>query len=258
MKAILLLVAVMASAALSAQHLDSVDYKIEGKVHRAFYAKPAVVGARTATVLIVHEWWGLNEYPKQRALQLASEGYIAVCIDMYGVGKMAPDPQTAKALSEPFYKNPEMAYNRFMAGYDAAVKISGVNPEKMVAIGYCFGGAMVLNAAKHGAPVDAVVSFHGGLAGIPVDGEKLTASVLVCHGAADQFVPQTDIDALQRQMNENGEDYTFISYPNATHAFTNPNATETGKQFGLPIEYNEAADLTSWGDFHKFMKQKVR
>lgn len=240
-----------------AQQLDSIDYKIGKETFRAYYAKPDVVGPRTITILIVHEWWGLNKYPKDRAKQLAREGFIGVCIDMYGAGKIAANPQEAMALSGPFYKDPDMANDRFMAGYQAALTIEGVNPEKMAAIGYCFGGAMVLNAAKHGAPVDAVVSFHGGLAGIPVDGEKLTAAVLVCHGANDSFVPQSDVDALQKQMNENGEDYTFISYPNATHAFTNPDATANGKQFDLPIEYNEAADLKSWGDFIKFIKKKV-
>ncbi len=258
MKAMISILTLLMGTAVWGQQLDSLDYKIDGKTYRAFYAKPTVVSPRTITVLIVHEWWGLNDYPKSRALKLAREGFIGVCIDMYGAGKVADNPTDAMAFSGPFYKDPEMAHARFMAGYDAALKIAGVDSEKMVAIGYCFGGAMVLNAAKHGAPVDAVVSFHGGLAGVPVDGEKLTAAVLVCHGAADGFVPQADVDALQEQMNENGEDYTFISYPDATHAFTNPDATATGKKFNLPIAYNEAADLKSWGDFIKFMKKKVR
>lgn len=258
MKNTLLLVALLLTTFSWGQKLDSTLYVVDGESFMGYYAKPKVVTENTKTILIVHEWWGLNDYPKKRALQLAEEGYIAFCIDMYGVGKIADNPKDAQALATPFYQNSQMAYDRFMAGYNRSLRIKGVKKEKMAAIGYCFGGSMVLNAAKMGAPIDAVVSFHGGLAGIPVDKKKLTANILVCNGAADQFVPETDITTFKKQMDASGKPYTFIDYADATHAFTNPASTEVGKKFSIPIAYNAAADQKSWVDFKKFIEEKVQ
>jgi len=111
---------------------------------------PAKLNSKTKTVLIVHEWWGLNAYPKTRAIQLAELGMIGFCIDMYGTGNVADNPGDAQALATPLYKDPQMAFDRFMAGYSEACKLQGVNKDKMAGIGYCFGGSMVLNAAKNG------------------------------------------------------------------------------------------------------------
>lgn len=258
MKTIIFFLALSFSLTVSAQNLETVTYSIGNESFTGYYAKPEKITPKTKTILIVHEWWGLNEYPKARALQLAKEGNIAFCVDMYGTGKSADNPKDAQALAMPLYQDPGMASKRFMAAYDEAVKIQGVDKAKMAAIGYCFGGSMVLNAAKMGAPLDAVVSFHGGLAGVPVDKNKLTASVLVCHGAADSFVPEKDITEFKKQMADNREDLTFINYADATHAFTNPAATENGKKFSIPIAYNAAADLKSWKDFKKFLKKKVQ
>ena len=127
----------------------------------------------------------------------------------------------------------------------------------MAAIGYCFGGNVVLNAAKMGAPLDAVVSFHGGLTGVPLEKGKMKAAVLVCNGAADKFVSEKEINALQLEMKDNKADFTFINYKNATNAFTNPNSTKMGEKFKMPIAYNKEADDKSWTDFLVFMRQKV-
>lgn len=258
MKKIILLASLFISGIGFSQVLDSVAYSINGEQFMAFYAKPLKVSGKTKTVLIVHEWWGLNNYPKEKALQIAKEGNIGFCIDMYGKGKIADNPKDAQAFATPFYKDADFSYERFMAGYNQALKIQGVDASRMIAIGYCFGGSVVLNAAKKGAPVDAVVSFHGGLAGIPVDKAKLKAAVLVCNGAADSFVPEEEIKEFKKQMTEAGADMTFINYPEATHAFTNPHSTEVGKKFSMPISYNEAADKQSWIDFNEFMKAKVK
>lgn len=258
MKQLILLALLFITGAGFSQVLDSVKYSINGQSFTAFYAKPTKITKKTKTVLIVHEWWGLNNYPKERALQIAKEGNIGFCIDMYGTGKVAVNPKDAQMLAMPFYKDAEFSYGRFMAGYNQALKIEGVDSAKVIAIGYCFGGSVVLNAAKKGAPVDAVVSFHGNLAGIPADKSKLKAAILVCNGAADAFVPDEDIKEFKKQMAEVGADMTFINYPDATHAFTNPHSTEVGKKFSMPISYNEAADRQSWIDFKKFMKSKVK
>lgn len=258
MKQALIIIALVSSYNGMAQSLASVNYMIEGKSFTGYYAYPSELNANTKTILIIHEWWGLNEYPKSRAMKIAGEGNIAFCIDMYGTGKQGLNPQEAQSLAMPFYENPQLAYQHFMAGYDAAVQLRGVDKNKMVAIGYCFGGSMVLNAAKMGAPVDAIVSFHGGLVGVPVEKDKLTASVLVCNGGADQFVPETDIDAIKLQMRANNEDFTLINYDGATHAFTNPKATDNGIKFNIPIAYNAEADAKSWIDFNKFIAEKVK
>jgi len=258
MKQLILLALLFIAGTGFSQVLDSVNYSINGQSFTAFYAKPVKITRKTKTVLIVHEWWGLNNYPKERALQIAKEGNIGFCIDMYGTGKVVTNPKDAQVLAMPFYKDPDFSYGRFMAGYNQALKIEGVDSAKVIAIGYCFGGSVVLNAAKKGAPVDAVVSFHGNLAGIPADKSKLKAAILVCNGAADAFVPDEDIKEFKRQMTEVGADMTFINYPDATHAFTNPHSTEVGKKFSMPISYNAAADKQSWIDFRKFMKAKVK
>nr|WP_294861713.1 dienelactone hydrolase family protein [uncultured Fluviicola sp.] len=258
MKQLILLAVLFIAGTGFSQVLDSVQYSINGQSFTAFYAKPAKITKKTKTVLIVPEWWGLNDYPKTRAIQVAKEGNIGFCIDMYGTGKVAVNPKDAQALAMPFYKDPEFSYGRFMAGYNQALKVQGVDSSRIVAIGYCFGGSVVLNAAKKGAPVDAVVSFHGNLDGIPVDKSTLKAAILVCNGAADSFVSDESIREFKKQMTESGADMTFINYPDATHAFTNPHSTEVGKKFSMPISYNEAADKQSWIDFNKFMKAKVK
>lgn len=258
MKQLILSAVLFVAVSGFSQVLDSVNYSINGQQFTAFYAKPLEISKKTKTVLIIHEWWGLNEYPKERALQIAKEGNIGFCIDMYGTGKVVKTPQDAQALAMPFYRDPEFSYGRFMVGYNEALKIRGVDSSKMIAIGYCFGGSVVLNAAKKGAPVDAVVSFHGGLDGIPVDKTKLKAAILVCNGAADSFVSAESIQEFKKQMTEAGADMKFIDYPDATHAFTNPHSTEVGKKFSMPISYNAAADQKSWMDFQKFMKVKVK
>lgn len=246
------------TTALSAQTLDTLRYSLGTTNFTGFVAKPKKVTPKTKTIIIVHEWWGLNQYPKNRALQLAELGFIACCIDMYGNGQIATTPDEAKKLAGVIYADPQLSYDRFMAGYTALTKDPQVNDKLIAAIGYCFGGSVVLNAAKKGAPVDAVVSFHGGLSGVPVDREKMKASVLVLHGDADSFVPKEDIAAFKADMDSNKVDYKFVTFPDATHAFTNPDATETGKKFNMPIAYNAVADKRSFDTFLKFIAKKVK
>lgn len=240
------------------QKLDTLRYEVDGKPFQGYVAKPKKITKKTTTVLIVHEWWGLNEYPKVRATQLAKDGFIAICLDMYGKNIVVDNPTDAGKLAGEVYADPNVLYKRFTAGYQAAMNVSGVNSERVAAIGYCFGGTVVLNAAKMGATLDAIVSFHGGLQGPALEKGKLQAAVLVCNGAADAFVPQADIDQLDREMHENNADYTFINYADATHAFTNPFSTEVGEKFGIPIAYNEAADTKSYADFLAFIGKKVK
>jgi dienelactone hydrolase len=211
-------------------------------------------GARPA-VLVVHEWWGLNDYPKMRARELAKLGYTAMAIDMYGNGKTADNPADAEKLAMPFYMNPQMAKNRFDAALTKLKSYSEVDGNKVAAIGYCFGGAQVLNMARLGDDLKGVVSFHGNLVGTPADKNLLKAKILVCHGADDKFVLPPEVAQFKKQMDSIGADYTFKQYPNANHSFTNPNSTAMGQKFNLPIAYNAAADSASWKDMKEFFER---
>lgn len=206
-------------------------------------------------VLIVHEWWGLNNYTKNRARQLAEMGYLAMAVDMYGNGEQGEDPETAGKLALPFYQNPGMAKERFDAALHQIKSHPAADTNKIAAIGYCFGGAQVLNMARLGADLKGVVSFHGNLVGVPPNKQNLKANILICHGESDEFVPVEEVATFKKQMDSIGAPYTFKSYPNATHAFTNPNATEKGQKYKIPIAYNAAADSASWNDMKVFFGQ---
>lgn len=231
---------------------EDITYKADSVTCKGFVAYNEKLQGKRPAVLIVHEWWGLNDYAKNRAKQLADMGYIAVAVDMYGDGKTADNPNEAKALSALFYAHPDLMKSRLEAALNKLKEFPQTDPANVAAIGYCFGGSVVLNAAAQGADLKGVASFHGGLEGIKPDKKLLKAKVLVCHGAADKFVPQQQVDAFKKSMDSVGADYTFKAYPNATHAFTNPQATEIGKKFNMPIEYNAAADSASWNDMKSF------
>lgn len=203
-------------------------------------------------ILVLPEWWGVNDYVKSRARQLAELGYLAMAVDMFGNGKTVDSPATAGALIQPFYEHPQMTLNRLQAAIAKIKTLPQADTSQIAAIGYCFGGGILLNSARLGLDVDGAVSFHGTLNGTPVKKELLKAKILVCHGAADPFVPEDQVMAFKKSMDSINADYTFKAYPDAKHAFTNPNATEMGKKFNIPIAYNAAADSASWKDMKTF------
>jgi dienelactone hydrolase len=216
-------------------------------------------------VLVVQEWWGKTAYPDKRAAQIADElGYAALSVDMYGDGKTAETPAEAQALATPFYKNPEMGVKRlqaFAAAAPGAAKLAQVtlDASKTAAIGYCFGGAQVLNLARDGhlpagETLAAVVSFHGGLASSLKAQPPILPKLLVLHGAADKLVKPEEVKAFKQEMKKDKAKMEFVAYPGAMHAFTNPEATEKGKRYGIPVAYNEAADKASWAKMKKFLK----
>jgi len=231
---------------------DSVTYSAGGTNFNGYVVYDGNKTGKRPAVLVVHEWWGLNDYPRSRAKQLAELGYIAMAVDMFGDGKTAADPKQAMALTQPFYKLPLIAKSRLDAAINKLKEYEQTDTSKMAAIGYCFGGFVVLNAAKLGADLKGVVSFHGDLSGVPIKKDLLKTKILVCHGEADKFVTLENVAAFKKSMDSVNADYTFKSYPNATHAFTNPAATENGKKFNMPIEYNAPADSASWNDMKSF------
>jgi dienelactone hydrolase len=231
---------------------EEVTYSADTTQLKGYVTYNAGKQGKRPAVLVVSEWWGLNDYPRMRAKKLAEMGYIAMAVDMYGNGKTAANPQKAQTLAMPFYQNPQLAKTRLDAAITKLKTYSQTDTANMAAIGYCYGGFVVLNAAKLGADLKGVVSFHGNLSGAPADKNLLKAKILVCHGAADKFVGEQEVNAFKKSMDSIGADYTFKAYANATHAFTNPKATETGKKFNMPIEYNAAADSASWNDMKNF------
>jgi len=165
---------------------------------------------------------------------------------------MAANPTEAKDLATPFYKDPQLAKYILEAAQSKLNEYKQTDSHQIFAIGYCFGGSVVLNSAKLGADLLGVVSFHGGLAGVPANKGLLKAKILVCHGGSDKFISENDISTFRHQLDSIGAYYKFIVYPNATHAFTNPSSTATGKKFNMPIEYNKKADEDSWKDMKMF------
>lgn len=231
---------------------ENVTYKAGDVTCNGYIAYDQNVKGTRPAILVVHEWWGLNDYAKMRARKLAELGYIALAVDMFGNGKIAANPQEAMDLTAPFYKDPQLVKARLDAALNKLKEQSRADTSNMAAIGYCFGGSVVLTAAKLGENVKGVVSFHGGLTGITTNKDVLKAKILVCHGGDDKFVSQKDVDAFKHQMDSIGANYNVKVYANATHAFTNPDATQIGKQFNLPIAYNAQADKDSWNDMKTF------
>jgi dienelactone hydrolase len=229
-----------------------VSYKVDSSSMNSFVVYDSNITGKRPAVLVIHEWWGLNDYVKMRARELAKLGYIAMAVDVFGDGKMGNDPGEAEKLAMPFYMNPPLIRPRFDAAWNKLKEFSETDQSKAAAIGYCFGGAQVLNLARFGEDLKGVVSFHGNLTVTTPDKNLLKANILVCYGDDDKFVPPAELDLFKRQMDSVGAKYTVKVYPGASHSFTNPNATAIGQQFNLPISYNAAADSASWKDMREF------
>jgi len=237
---------------------ETVSYKVDSLNMKSYVVYDENAEGKRPAVLVIHEWWGLNDYAKHRATMLAEMGYIAMAVDMYGNDRMGNDPKAAEVLAMPYYYHPDMAKKVFDAAVEEFKKNPNVDQTKIAGIGYCFGGGILLNLARMGEPLNGVVSFHGSLVGTPANKDLTKAEILVCHGEADSFVPKEQVDMFKKQMDSIGKSYTFKSYPGATHAFTNPDATEMGKKFNIPIAYNAAADTASWNDMKVFFGKIFR
>jgi dienelactone hydrolase len=204
-------------------------------------------------ILVVHEWWGHNDYARKRARMLAEHGYTALAVDMYGEGKQAAHPDDAGKFSGQLKKNMPLATKRFTAAMELLQQQPTVDKERIAAIGYCFGGGIVLEMARVGLDLDGVVSFHGSLGtNNPAQPGKVKARALVFNGADDPFVKAEQIDAFKKEMQNAGVEFRFVSYPGAKHSFTNPDADSFGKKFNLPLAYNKKADKQSWREMLDF------
>jgi dienelactone hydrolase len=225
---------------------DSVLYSSNGKQSKGYIAYDENRKGKLPIIVVVPEWWGVTNYTKRRVRQLADLGYFAIDADLFGGGDTASNPKEAMAFTKPYYTNPQLALSVIEAAISRAATYPQADTSRIAAIGYCFGGFIVLNAAKLGAPLKATVSFHGGLDGVQPKKDVIKGDILVCQGGADQFVTENIQNAFKKSMDSVGAHYTFVVYPGAMHAFSNPNATALGEKFKLPIAYNGAADTASW------------
>ena len=232
----------------------AVDYSAQGVVMKGYLAYDESITGKRPGVLVVHEWWGLNDYARKRARMLAELGYTALAVDMYGDGKQAMHPDDAKAFSSELMKNFDVGKARFVAAMEFLKQQASVDPSRIAAIGYCMGGGIVLNMARQSVELKGVASFHGSLTAVkPAQPGVIKAKILVLNGGADKFITPEQIEAFKQEMKAAGADFQFISYPGALHSFTNPEATELGKKFDMPVAYNAKADKESWDEMKNFL-----
>lgn len=232
----------------------AIDYDLDGVKFQGYLAYDENIEGKRPGILVVHEWWGLNPYAKKRAEQLAQEGYTAFAIDMYGDGKLADHPENAQKFMMEVLTNMPGAVKRFDTAMGILKSQPTVDTNNIAAIGYCFGGAVVLQMAKMGnKDLKGVASFHGALESMytPKEGE-VQAELLILHGKDDPFTPREKIDVFIKELDDSGVKYEFIEYDGAVHSFTVEGADEKGKAFGLPLAYNKAADEGSWAKMKEF------
>jgi len=247
----------LASAVAQAAVIGKVvSYDADGTTLKGYIAYDDTFKGKRPAVLVVHEWWGHNEYARHRADMLASLGYTALAVDMYGDGKQANHPEDAGKFSSEVSKNMPLAKARFEAGMKLLKAHDTVKEDEMAAIGYCFGGGVVLNMARQGEDLKGVVSFHGSLgASSPAQPGKIKARIASFTGEADPMINAASVAAFKQEMDSAGANYKVVTYPGAQHAFTNPDADELGKQFNIPLAYDEKADKDSWQQMKLFLRE---
>jgi dienelactone hydrolase len=256
----ILLLAVSASAAHAALVTKDVAYEQGGVQLQGYlaYDDTKTAPGKAPGVLVVPEWWGLNAYAKGRADQLAGLGYVAFAVDMYGKGVSTTDPKVAGTLAGAFYGKPLMA-ERAQAGLDQLLGSGLVDPARVAAIGYCFGGSTVQALAYSGAPLAGIVSFHGGLIpATPETAARVKGKILICHGAKDPATPRDKLEEYLKSLEDTKLDYRFVQYAGAYHAFTNPGAdaiAEANPGMRGFVAYSPSADRRSWQDMRAFFDE---
>jgi dienelactone hydrolase len=249
------------AAAESAVNEREIDYQSGGIVLKGSLAYDDALPGRRPALLVVHEWSGLNEHARHNARRLAEAGYVALALDMYGEAKQAHRPREALMLSTEIRTNLPMMQARFDAARELLRTQPNVDPTRIGAIGYCFGGGIVLEMARAGETLRGVVSVHGVLdTAAPAKAGAVKAEVLVLTGGADPYVTKDQVDELDRELKSAGARYKIVTYPGAKHSFTNPAAKEYGgKQFDMPgDEYNADADQRSWNEILAFLERVMK
>ena len=234
---------------------EEIAYEVDGISMNGYLAYDRNQTDERPGVLIVHEWWGHNDYVRRRADMLAELGYTAFALDMYGDRKQANHPADAQSFMMEVLNNMSAGESRFRAARQLLEEHATTDVSRTAAVGYCFGGGIVLHMARLGTDLKGVASFHGTLAtATPAEAGSISAKLLVAHGADDPFVPAAELEAFKQEMADAGADMIFIAYPGAVHAFTNPAATAMGEKYSLPLAYNETADTESWAELKSFLQ----
>jgi len=247
--------AVLLAASVAAAEVQTreIEYKEGETVLQGLIAWDDASKGLRPGVLVVHEWWGHNEHARYQAKRLAEAGYVGFALDMYGKGKVTTHPQDAQGFMNEVKKDPAVIPARFYAALKQLKQDPHVSADHIAAIGYCFGGSVVLDEARSGADLDVVVSFHGALATkSPAEPGRVRARVLVLTGAADPFVPKEQVEAFTQEMEAVGAKFQVITYPGVKHGFTNPDAGKAGMD---ALEYNAEADKKSWAAMLELFKE---
>lgn len=244
------------AAAQAAVQGREVSYQANGTTLKGYIAYDDAVKGRRPAVLVVHEWWGHNAYARKRADMLAEAGYTALAVDMYGDGKQANHPDDAGKFATEVSKNMPMAKARFEAGMRLLRKQKTVDGKRMAAIGYCFGGGVVLNMARMGEDLKGVASFHGSLGSdTPAQPGQIKARIVSFTGEDDPMIGADKVAAFKQEMENAKANFRVVTYPGVKHSFTNPDADELGKKFNLPLAYNAEADKDSWQQALVFLRE---
>jgi dienelactone hydrolase len=228
-------------------------YTHAGTSLEGYLAYDDAVSGKAPGILVVHEWWGLNDYARSRAEKLAGMGYVAFAVDMYGKGKSTEHPDQAAAWMKDVNSNMDAWLKRALAGLEVLKKQPQVDTTRLAAIGYCFGGATVQVLAYGGADLKGVVSFHGSL--IPPSAEqagRTQAKILICHGAMDPMNKPEAMTAYVNAMNASSIDWQMIAYGGTRHSFTNPDADKRGM---AALAYSPSADRRSWQHMTYFFNE---
>ena len=258
MKRTMLLAAVAAAtlggAARAAVKTEPVEYKQGDTVLQGFLAYDDAAQGKRPGVLVIHEWWGHNQHARNAATKLAEAGYVAFALDMYGKGKVTTHPEDAKGFVQEAMKDPEVKKARFDAAMAFLKGQPQVDAGRVGAVGYCFGGGVALDMARAGEPLRAVATLHGVLqpSGEPAKkGVIQTRSILVQTGGKDPMVKKDQVQALEKEMKAAGVKVKVITYPQAKHGFTNPDADTSGME---GLAYDAKVDKASWAALVKYLK----
>jgi dienelactone hydrolase len=255
MRQLLLLLALLCLAvtAEAAVNTKIVEYKQGDTVLEGYLAWDDATRAKRPGVLVVHEWTGINDHIRQRTEMLAKLGYVAFAADIYGKGVRPSIPADAAKTAGIFKSDRSLMRARARAGLEELKIQRFVDPHRLAAIGFCFGGTTVLELARDGADVNGIVTFHGGLSTpAPQDARNIKSKVLALHGADDPYVKADEVAAFQDEMRKANVDWQFVSYGNAVHSFTN---ITVGMDNSKGAAYNEKADKRSWEAMKTFFAE---
>ena len=248
----------LSGTALAAIKEEPVTYKDGEATMKGFVVYDDAKKGKRPGIIVVHEWWGITKHTRAEARRFASQGYTAFVADMYGDAKSADNPKDAGALMKSVMGDAALVKKRFDAARTQLARHATVDAKHIGASGYCMGGAVVLSMARAGEPLAAVAAFHPSLGGYKAGSGAVKAKVLVLNGADDPFNKPEQIESFKKDMQAGKADMRFIDYPGAVHAFTNPEATEKGKQYNLPLAYNPEVDKKSKAEADKFFASTLK